>query len=152
MVAISKENKVFLSEILSAVRENMGNGSVCGSQQAEIDTLSISELCEALKALTENSTALERMSRKFRYREWSTFYDYLKSIEIGVDMWLMPSFDARLIFRFCDLVRLVYERTNEADFAYLYACILFDMAYEEIYQESLLDVYTHTYIKKQIKL
>ena len=60
----------------------------------------------------------------------------------------MPSFDTHLIFCFCDLVERVYEHTNEANFAYLYARILFDMAYEEIYQESLLDgIYTCVYQK-----
>ena len=148
MVAISTKKPVFLSALLTTVQRNIGKDTACSDVLHDVDTISTLELCECLEALAKDSAALERMSSLCRHREWSAFYDYIKSIEISVDMWPMPSFDTHLIFCFCNLVKWVYEHTNEADFAYLYARILFDMAYEEIYQESLLDgIYTCVYQK-----
>lgn len=148
MTAISKGNKAFLTALLSAVNGTSVDGIACGSAPCDADVISISELCGYLEALKENPAALERMCSLFQYEEWRVFYDYLKSIEIDVDRWPMPSFDTRLIFRYYNLVRTVYERNGDPDFAYLYACILFDMAYEEMYQESLLDgIYTYVYQK-----
>lgn len=148
MMVASTENQVFLSTLLSAIRGAPEADTGCGDVLYDADTISISELCEWLETLTGNSTALERMSRSFRYREWSNFYDYIKNLEIGVDLWPSPSFDAHLVFLFCNLVWLVYEHTNIVDFAYLYARILFDVAYEEIHEESLLDgIYTAVYQK-----
>jgi len=148
MVAISTEKPVFLSALLTAVKKNIGKDTACSGVLHDVDVISTLGLCECLEALAKDSAALELMSSLCRYREWSAFYDYIKSIEISVDMWPMPSFDTHLIFCFCNLVKRVYELTNEADFAYLYARILFDMAYEEIYQESLLDgIYTCVYQK-----
>lgn len=148
MTAISKENKAFLAALLSAIHETSAEGMPCGSVPCDADEISIPELCGYLEALKENPAALERMWRLFRYEEWCAFYDYLKSMEIGVDMWPMPSFDMQLISLYCNLVRTVNERNDDPDFAYLYACILFDMAYEEIYQESLRDgIYTYVYQK-----
>lgn len=148
MTAISRENQAFLSALRSAVHETAADGMSCGSVPCDADIISISELCGYLEALEENPAALERMCSLFQYEEWRAFYDYLKSMEIGVDMWSMPNFDMHLIFQYCNLVRRIYERNGDPDFAYLYACILFDMAYEEIHQESLLDgIFTYVYQK-----
>lgn len=87
MFAISTGKPVFLSALLSAVRGNIGDDTACSDILHGVDTISKLELCECLEVLAEDSAALKRMISLCRYREWSIFYDYIKSIEIGVDMW-----------------------------------------------------------------